>query len=195
VAIAVSSVANYLYSLALTHSLEPRSYSEFAAGQALLLLVATLGGVAVPWVLAREVARNGDDEVQLGRALTFAFWVNVAFGAILGALVAVISSWIGPPPIPEIMAASIFLLSIGSTGSGYLQGRQRYGLLAAVLFGEIAVKVSLGFFLVGILGFSAWAALFAATVGALVPLSVCIPLRHRIGRPIWSIGVGVKELW
>jgi O-antigen/teichoic acid export membrane protein len=183
VAMAGSAVANYAYSLLLTYALTPADYAVFAAGHGVLLVLGTFGAVAVPWVLARELVLQAAHPDRQRAALNLALWINVSGGAVLAAGVAAVTLTFGSPATALVMAVTTFLLAIGSTALGYLQGTQRITLLGVVMLGEFAVKLTAGAVLVFVLDLGATASLLAATVGALVPLSACLACRRAFGRP------------
>jgi O-antigen/teichoic acid export membrane protein len=180
VAMAGSAVANYAYTLLLTYALTPADYAVFAAGHGVLLVLGTFGAVAVPWVLARELVLQAAHPDRQSAALNLALWINVGGGAVLAAGVGAVTLTFGSPPTALVMAATTFLLAVGSTALGY---PQRITLLGVVMLGEFAVKLTAGAVLVFVLDLGATAALLAATVGALVPLSACLTCRQAFGRP------------
>jgi O-antigen/teichoic acid export membrane protein len=131
---------NYSYSLALAGILPAHQYSVFASGQALLLITGTVANAAVPWLLARELARGGDSN----GVVWFAFVLNLGEGLIAGAGVTLIALgftdvanglWIGLATVGFFVA---------STGMGWAQGYERFGLLACLILGEVAIKVIVG---------------------------------------------------
>ncbi|WP_346280447.1 lipopolysaccharide biosynthesis protein [Pseudonocardia sp.] len=183
-ALGLSAVVNYAYTLLLTHGLAPAEYAVFAAGQGILLILGTVGAVAVPWVLAREIVLQDGHPDRQRAAVNLAFWINVGAGAVLAAAVAGVTLSFGSPATAIVMAATTFLLAVGSTALGFLQGTQNVILLGALVLGEFAVKLVVGAALVFVFGLGGTAALSAATVGALVPLAGCIlTCRPAIGRP------------
>lgn len=178
-----SAVANYAYSLLLTYGLAPADYAVFAAGNGVLLVLGTFGAVAVPWVLAREIVVQAAHPDRQRAAVNLAFWINVGAGAVLACAVAAVTLTFGSPPTALVMAATTFLLAVGSTALGYLQGTQRVTLLGFVLLGEFAVKLGSGVVLVFVLDLGATASLLAGTLGALVPFAACLTCLRAIGRP------------
>jgi O-antigen/teichoic acid export membrane protein len=182
-AMGLASVANYGYTLLLTYGLAPADYAVFAAGHGILLLLGTFGAVAVPWVLAREVVLQAGHPDRQRAAVNLAFWINVGAGAVIAAAVAGVTLTFASPPTALVMATTTFLLAIGSTALGYLQGIQRVTLLGVVLLAEFTVKLLAGAVLVFVFHLGATASLVAATLGALVPLTACLTCLHAIGRP------------
>ena len=67
-----AGVVNYGYALVLTHGLTPAEYAAFAAGQALLIVRATVSGAGIPWLLARELGRAPHDADRRAVVTTFA---------------------------------------------------------------------------------------------------------------------------
>ena len=139
---------NTLYALLLTHKLTATQYAIFAGAQSVLIITAIIGSVGVPWVLARETAVSTEGSERRRQAVTFAFWANVAFGLLAGATVALVVSVFGTPVDAGIVAATIFVLAVGSTGLGFLQGRGDTTVISAIIGAEAIVKILAGGMLV-----------------------------------------------
>jgi len=184
---------NYFYALALTHGLTSQEYGVFAAAQALLTMLGVAGSVAVPWVLAREIVRQKDDPVRRRDAVTFAFWVNIVAGAVLAVVMGSVCLTFAPLAAASMVSLTSFLLTVGSTAVGYLQGYRRNTALGNIILGEFVFKLGAGCLLVLGLGLGTVAALAAGTLGALVPLSACWFLRKDLGRP--HAVVVDRDLW
>jgi O-antigen/teichoic acid export membrane protein len=180
-----AGVVNYGYALVLTHGLTPPQYAAFAAGQALLMVRATISGAGIPWILARELGRAPDDERRHAVVTTFAFWANIALGVLLTLLVAGgVLIFAGLREAVVIAAASL-VMSVGSTGTGYLQGTGRISSIAALLTLEALVKAGVGLGLVFGLGLGAAGALGGFVAGSLVLLAPLPLFRRLVGRPVW----------
>ncbi len=174
---------NYVYAIGLTHSLTARDYAVFAGGQSLLLVKGIVGTGGIPWVLAREIGADRDDKAAIARAVTFAWWLNVATGLLIALVLAVIASRFASWTDVLLIAVTALVLSIGSTGSGYLQGHGRTAPLAVISTTEVLVKLGVGLFCVLALDGGATGALIGPLAGAFVPLAT-LPLYWRmLGRP------------
>ena len=183
-AAAIASIINFSYTLSMTRRLSTREFAVFAAGQSLLLVAGTVAVAAVPWVLAQEVVRAEGRLSRERRAVRFALWVNVLLGAVLGAGVALVALSFTGLAIAGLLGFTTLLLVVGSTGTGFLQGQRRFGLLGTLGLGEFAVKALVGVLLVFGAGFGVGAALGAATIGAAVLVVGGLwVMRDRLGPP------------
>ena len=180
-----AGVVNYAYALVLTHGLTPREYAAFAAGQALLMVRAAVSGAGIPWILARELGRAPHYRLRHALVTTFAFWANVALGLVLTAVLAGAVLIFGGVRDAAVVAAASLVMSVGSTGMGYLQGTGRMELIAALLTLEALVKAGTGVALVFAAQLGSTGALAGFVAGSLV-LLVPVPLfRRLVARPRW----------
>ncbi|WP_432830733.1 hypothetical protein [Dactylosporangium sp. CA-092794] len=186
IATTAAGVANYGYALAMTHGLSPAQYAIFAAGQALLMVRATISSAAISWVLAREVSIAGEDDRRRVVVVSFAFWSNLALGAVLTAVVAIGVLTFGSAADALVLTAASVILSFGSTGVGYLQGIGRIGAIARLLTVEAVVKALAGAVFVFAAGWQSAGALAGFAVGSLVLLLPVLGLRHMVRRPAWG---------
>lgn len=182
-ALGLAAITNYAYTLLLTHGLDQDGYTVFAAGQGVLISLSTVGAVAVPWVLSRELVLQEGHPDRQRNAVNLAFWINVGIGIVLGAAVAGMTMSFASAATAAVMAGTTLILVVGSTALGYLQGTRRVGILGGTLLAEFTVKVLAGLLFVFVLHLGATAALAAAAVGGLVPLTACLTCRRFIGRP------------
>lgn len=177
---------NYVYALGLTHSLTARDYAVFAGGQSLLLVKGIVGTGGIPWVLAREIGADREDRASIARAVTFSWWLNVATGLLIALVLAVVASRFASWADVLVVAATALVLSVGSTGNGYLQGHGRTAPLAVISTSEVLVKLAVGLVCVLVLHLGATGALLGPLAGAFVPLAT-LPLYWRqLGRPTWD---------
>lgn len=171
--IAVSTVlvgvSNYGYALVLTHLLNVSSYARFAAGQSLILWAMNVAVVSVPWVFAQSLARAATDE-ERAAATRFAKLATAASGLVAGAVVGGIATQFAGPAVVVILAVSTFLLFLGTTTTGWLQGHERMGSLAALYVAENVLKNAAGLLLVLTAGLGDAGALAAFGIGALAML-------------------------
>lgn len=180
-----AGVANYAYALILTHGLAPREYAAFAAGQALLMVRAAISGAGIPWILARELGRAPGDAPRHALVTTFAFWANGALGLVLTVLLAGAVLIFGGPGDAAVVAVASLLMSVGSTGMGYLQGTGRMELIAALLTLEALVKAGVGVALVFATPLGSAGALAGFAAGSLVLLAPVPLFRRLVSRPRW----------
>jgi O-antigen/teichoic acid export membrane protein len=180
-----AGIVNYGYALVLTHGLTPGEYAAFAAGQALLLVRATVSGAGIPWILARELGRAPHDVDRRAVVVTFAFWTNLVVGVLLTALVAGGVLLFGSVRDAAVVAAASMVMSIGSTGMGFLQGIGRMDLIAVLFTGEVLVKAAAGLGLVFVAGLGATGALAGFVAGSLVLLAPLPMFRRLIRPPAW----------
>lgn len=181
-----SGLLNYAYSLALAYQLRPSEYAQFAAAQALVLLVGLVGSVGVPYVVAQEI-RQADlsgDRRRAQTAVNFAFWVNVATGVVAGTIMGLLTLRLSSFASAAVVAATLFVLAVGSTSLGILQGRGRTGIVGGILFAEVVVKFVLGVSLVVLVHRSATLALSGLLLGSLVLLGSLGICWREVGRPV-----------
>jgi O-antigen/teichoic acid export membrane protein/LmbE family N-acetylglucosaminyl deacetylase len=176
---------NYAYTLMLLHLLRPADYSTFAAGQALLLTAGSVAQCAVPWVLAHELTAAGTDLARRRSAVSFAVLANTVGGLVAAAVVMAMASRFTSATGCLIVAASVLSVFLSNTTIGWLQGERRFGTLAALLIGEVVLKVLAGSALVAV-GAGGVGALGAFAIGALLAVlvgAVCMRRDLRFGLP------------
>lgn len=184
IVILVASVAagalNYVYALGMSALLSPRDYSAFASGNALLLVAGTVANAAIPWLLAREIAR---DPGAAGRGtVRFAVTANLAVGMVAAIVVSVLAVGFGDVWLILWVGASTLSFFVASTGMGWAQGHQRFGLLATLILAEVGLKAAVGAGLV-LAGFGAAGAFAGAVVGAVViTIAMLGRMRPDMGR-------------
>lgn len=166
----VVGVINYCYAFALIRLLRPADYADFAAGQALLLTVGTIAAVSVPWVLAQELVRCRQDADGRRRVVWFATLTNLAQGLLAAAATGVIASTFAPAGATWAVAVGALLIFLSSTSLGWLQGAQRFRLIAVRGLVEVVTKATTGLVLVSA-GAGAAAALGGFAAGATVVLA------------------------
>src|SRR6202012_4450236 len=83
VAFMIVGVLNYAYALVLTRILDVTAYSNFAAGQSLILWASTVATVSVPLPLAQGIARARTDE-ERGAAIRFSQVSGLGCGIVTG---------------------------------------------------------------------------------------------------------------
>ncbi|MGZ6803906.1 MAG: polysaccharide biosynthesis protein [Nocardioidaceae bacterium] len=147
-AMALANALQYVLQLVASRQLAPSAFGGFGA----LLGLGVLGAVpmlALQNVTARRVALAGADvparRAQAGRLLLTAGRAAVAM-TVLGLLAApLVSAFLHVPLVTALwLALSLGPLAVAGAAQGVLQGRQRFGALAAVLLGVSALRVGGG---------------------------------------------------
>jgi O-antigen/teichoic acid export membrane protein len=185
-ALAIVSVglSNYGYALLLTHLLDVTAYSAFAASQSLILWALNSATASVPLILAQAIVRSTTED-ERNSALRFVKLASVGIGLVAAAIVGAIVTRFGSPATTLVVALSIFVLFLGTTTTGWLQGLQRIRSLSILYIAENVLKNGTGMLLVTVAGLGATGALGAFGIGALAML-----LRSPIGTsgvvlPLW----------
>jgi O-antigen/teichoic acid export membrane protein len=120
----------------------------------------------VPWVLARELARDGGDLGRRRELVSLALALNLAQGVLAALVVVLVAGSFAGAGVLLALGLSCLGFFAASTGVGWAQGLGRFRLLAVLLAGEMVVKVAAGLALVEA-GAGATGALGAALAGAL----------------------------
>jgi O-antigen/teichoic acid export membrane protein len=184
---------NYGYALLLTHLLNVSAYSTFAAGQGLILWATTVAIVSVPWVLAQAVVRARSD-AERNSAVRFAKLMSAGGGFVAGVIVGAIATRFAGLPTALALAFSIFVIFLGTTTTGWLQGRERLRTLSALTIAENVLKNGTGFVLVVVARLGDTGALGAFGIGALVIL-VRWPRTSRGDGGSWVAALANRDLW
>ncbi|GIE97071.1 lipopolysaccharide biosynthesis protein [Paractinoplanes rishiriensis] len=185
VATTTAGIVNYAYAVVLTHGLDPAQYATFAAGQALIVVAGAVCGAGIPWVVARELARNPGDHERHAVVVTFGMWAGLLVGAVLALLLAGAELVLGTAREAAVVGLACVLLAAGSTVLGYLQGRGRMAAIAGLLTAETLVKFGVGAALVFGTSLGAAGALLGFVAGGLVLLLPLPAVRHLLRRPVW----------
>ncbi len=186
-------VSNYGYAVLLTHLLSVAAYSRFAAGQGLVLWASTVAMVSVPWVLAQALVR-ARSEAERSSAVRFSKLVSAGGGCVAAVIVGAIAIGFAGPPTALALAFSIFVLFLGSTSIGWLQGRQRLQTLSVLTVAENVLKNGCGVLLVVVARLGATGALGAFGIGALVLLASWPRTRRGDGHS-WLAALADRDLW
>jgi O-antigen/teichoic acid export membrane protein len=193
----IVGLLNYGYALLLTRLLDVAAYSGFAAGQGLILWASTVATVCVPWVLAQGLAR-ARTEPERHSVTRFAKLVSVVSGVTAAALVGVIALRFAAPTAVLALAISTFVIFLGTTTTGWLQGTERMRSLAVLYVAENVLKNGAGVLLVVLARLGDTGALAAFGIGGLVmlarwPRTPRDPGQDRAG---WgSRDLGRRDLW
>jgi glycosyltransferase involved in cell wall biosynthesis/O-antigen/teichoic acid export membrane protein len=162
---------NYLYTVIMVWLLQPTQYAVVGSISALLLIWGTVASASVPWVLAREVVLSEHDPLRRRRAVCFAVTGTLAQSVAAGAATCLIAAHYAAPPALVAAFGSVVTIFAASTAAGYLQGRQRFRLLAVLRTAEVVVKIGTGVALV-LLGEGAGGAVSGFAFGAAVVVAV-----------------------
>ena len=173
---------NYAYALMLTRLLDVAAYSSFAAGQGLMLWATTVAAVSVPLPLAQGLARARSD-AERGAAIQFAKLAGAGSGIIAAGIVGIIATRFGGSLTALVVASSTFVIFLGTTTTGWLQGQQRMRALSALYVGENVLKNLAGLLLVVVAGLGENGALAAFGIGGLVMLVWWPRAPRGAGRP------------
>ncbi len=189
----VVGLVNYVYSLFLTRLLHVGGYEAFAAGQALLLVVGTVSSASVPWVIAKWLARAGDDVQRRREVVWFALAANLAQGIVGAIAIGAVSRGFADAPTTGMIALGALAIFISSTTIGWLQGEERFRLMAGMRVTEVVAKVAAGVGLV-LIGGGVTGALSGFVVGGAVVAVVGLFLMRHDLRPSWHALRG-RDLW
>ena len=193
VAFMLVGLLNYGYALMLTRLLDVAAYSSFAAGQSLILWASTIATVSVPWVLAQEMAR-AQSNAERGAAIRFSMLASAGSGVIAAAIVGTIATRFGGSQTALVVAFSTFVIFLGTTSTGWLQGQQRMRALSALYVGENALKNLAGLLLVIAAGLHETGALAGFGIGGIVMLLWWPRAPRGAGWP-WLAALANRDLW
>ena len=191
-AFVIVGLLNYGYALLLTRLMDVAAYSKFAAGQGLILWASTVAIVCVPWVLAHALVRARSDEERNSAAM-FAKLVSAGSGATAAAIVGVIATRFASPATALVLALSTFVIFLGTTTTGWLQGRERMRTLSALYVAENVLKNGAGVLLVVLAGLADTGALAAFGIGGIVML-LWWPRTPRVAW-LWVAAAANRQLW
>lgn len=184
---------NYGYTLVLMRLLDPAGFAQVAAVSSLLLVAGTAASATIPWVLAREIA-NATSVGQRRRAVGFALTASLVAGLTAVVVLAAAEAGYADPGVMAMSAVAVAGIFVGATGAGYLQGMQRFRLLAGFRLTEVSVKLVAGITAVVVTGSPvAGVAGFAAGSLACAVWGLWL-MRRDIGRPGRS-HTGDRRLW
>jgi O-antigen/teichoic acid export membrane protein len=195
-----AGLLNYLFGLAMVGLFRPAQYSVFASANALLLVMGTVANAAVPWLLAREIAKRREGQADQG-AVWAALVLNLVEGAIAGAIAFVIALTFAGENVAAWVGAATLGFFVASTGMGWALGHERFALLAGLVVAEVVVRIACATLLVA-LGFGPAGAYIGAVLGAAVIFVAMLPamwheLRPRRGgldTDVWRTALGTASV-
>ena len=174
--------ANYLMSAAAVRLLPAHAFDLFAAGQGLLLVLGTGSLAALPWAIARYLARTETpDALQL--ALGFGMTGAVAQGLVLAPVAGVICWRIGDASFGWAAAAAALWICLLAGPMGFLQGVDRLPSIGAVRVVETAARIACSLALVLLVSRSAAVALLGFPIGSCLALGLALWF-SRAGLPL-----------
>ncbi len=187
--------SNFFFALMLVWLLPSRYFTVFAGTQAVLLVAGTIAGAAIPWVLSRQVALYGPND-ELGRdAVSFSIVAAVIEGLVGALITALICSQFAGPSTMLAATVSSFLIFGAATVVGFLQGLERFRLIAAARILEAAIKIGLGVSIVSLTSsHSADGAIWGFGAGSVAVIALGLPsmlpsMRLRLR------SIGNLDLW
>lgn len=163
-------LSNYGYSLLLTHLLTVAEYSVFSASQSLVLWATNIATVSVPWVLAQSMAR-AKSERERNSAIRFAKLMSSTTGLGAGIIVGGIAVGLSGLWSAVVVALSTFIIFLGTTTTGWMQGDERMRSLSMLYIAENMLKNVAGLFLVTVVGLKGVGALAGFAAGGLAMLA------------------------
>ncbi len=192
VATAIAGALNYFFALSMTGLLTPSQYSVFAGALATTLVAGTVANTSVPWLLAREISHPEQGSSARG-IVWFATVLNFVVGMLAAALAVFVTAGFAGGDVMAWLGFATLGFFMASTGMGWAQGHERFGLLAVLIVAEVAIKVATGIPLVA-LGAGPAGAFAAALIGALViTLAMLRPMWGELGPSIAALGS--RRLW
>jgi O-antigen/teichoic acid export membrane protein len=191
---AVANAGNYAFNVVMAFLLGPEAYGALAALLA-LVLVGSVPGLALQAVVARRVALAGSGRVPSGGSWPGVRWLVGRAGLAL----ALFTVAIGPglvlflhldSAVPVLwLALALAPTPLLFAVQGLLQGRERFGALAAVLLAGAGVKLAVGLALVAA-GLGVSGAMAGVFAGGLLAALAGLRLATRGVRAAGPEGVG-----
>jgi glycosyltransferase involved in cell wall biosynthesis/O-antigen/teichoic acid export membrane protein len=161
---------NYGYSTSLTWLLPAHAYSVFVSGQVMLTVCGTIAGAWLPWLIAQGIAESPGNAIGRRASISFAALLGCLQGLVAGVVVFVVAGQFSSRPTQLLLSVSAGLIFVSAISVGYLQGLERFSLLASFLVGEVTVKAAFGLlFVLG--GVGALGALAGFGLSSLVVIS------------------------
>jgi O-antigen/teichoic acid export membrane protein len=193
---AAANATNYGFNLVMAFLLGPAAYGALGALLA-LVLVGSVPGLALQAVVARRTALLDRQAAEAGKVPWLPWHGMVAPAGRAGAALAVVTVLAGPALVAFLHLGSAvpvlwLALALAPTPllfavQGLLQGRERFGALAAVMVTGAAVKLAAGAALVAA-GLGVGGALAGvAAGGTLAALAGLRLARHDATRPAWPL--------
>ncbi|HYY79215.1 MAG TPA: polysaccharide biosynthesis protein [Actinomycetes bacterium] len=208
-AMLAGNAVGYLFTVIAARQLGPAAYGALGGLLGVVIALA-VPGIALQAVVARRAAVRGRDGLGGAPVVRLALWSGAALALPACAAAPLVAGWLRLGSLgPALwLAANLAPLPLLFAVSGLLQGRQRFGALAAVMLVAAAGKLPLGVALVaagygvdgalagvaagtlaaGLLGLAA--AGHAASQGA----GAAVGATHALARELAAAGLGVLGL-
>ena len=170
VAAVLVGAMNYAYSTSLTWLLPAHAYSVFVSGQVLLTVCGTIAGAWLPWLIAQTIAESPEHALGRRASISFAAVLGCLQGLVAAVIVFTAAGQFSSRPTQLLLGGSALLIFFSAVSVGYLQGLERFSLLATFLVGEVTVKVTFGLLFV-LAGGGAAGALAGFALSSLVVIS------------------------
>jgi glycosyltransferase involved in cell wall biosynthesis/O-antigen/teichoic acid export membrane protein len=170
VAAVLVGAMNYGYSTSLTWLLPAHAYSVFVSGQVLLTVCGTIAGAWLPWLIAQTIAEAPEHVLGRRASISFAAVLGCLQGLVASVVVFVAAGQFSSRPTQLLLGGSALLIFFAAVSAGYLQGLERFSVLATFLVGEVTVKVAFGLLFV-LAGAGAAGALAGFALSSLVVIS------------------------
>jgi len=135
---------NYGYSTSLTWLLPAHAYSVFVSGQVMLTVCGTIAGAWLPWLIAQGIAEAPENALGRRASISFAALLGGLQGLVAAGIVFAVAGHFSSGPTRLLLSVSAAFIFCAAISAGYLQGLERFSLLAAFLVGEVTVKVAFG---------------------------------------------------
>jgi glycosyltransferase involved in cell wall biosynthesis/O-antigen/teichoic acid export membrane protein len=148
IAAVVVGAMNYGYSTTLTWLLPAHAYSVFVSGQIMLTVCGTIAGAWLPWLIAQGIAEAPEDALGRRASISFAVLLGGVQGLLAATVVYMIGGQFTSGPTQTLLTVSAVAIFLSAVFVGWLQGLERFSLLATFLVGEVLVKVAVGLLLV-----------------------------------------------
>lgn len=181
-AMAVANLLQYAFQLTASRRLAPEDFGAFGA----LLGLGVLGAVpmlALQTVAARHVSLRRDDDDARRREVSRLLRTSFCLGAAISGIALLAAPLVALFLHVSVLAAAFLAVSLGplavaGTAQGVLQGRERFGSLAALFLAVSGLRVA-----GGVLGLAVstgvTSALVGTAIGALLAAAVGVVVARR----------------
>jgi O-antigen/teichoic acid export membrane protein len=175
-------VANYGTSLAAVHLLPAASFADYAAGQGLLLVLGTGSFAALPWAVARYLARSTEADAAQ-KAMHFGLTGSLLQAVVLAPIALIVCWSLAGPMFGLAGGLATIMISVLAGPVGFLQGRQQLSAIAALRSIETLGRIVATVVIIFALSRNAAAVLIAFPIGSALALVYALR-RGREGFPM-----------
>jgi glycosyltransferase involved in cell wall biosynthesis/O-antigen/teichoic acid export membrane protein len=145
---AAVGLANYGFGIWLVWALTPTAFAVASSAITLLLFFGTVASASVPWLLSGTVATTADGSDRRRHVLAFCSAATVLQAAVGVLLTCLAAARYADPATVAATSVSVLAIAASALGIGYLQGLQRFRLIAGLRGAEVAGKVGVSALLV-----------------------------------------------